>query len=208
MNLHAGAVDFAYRFFASFEVMNSHISPRNQFNVWLLALAAAVTPVVATAQSAGDMVRIEGKVQSGQERKKLPNTTADQVTEDRTILLTITGKAKSPETRTGTWVAYGRDMKKHDLQVLDRGDIKIDLSAGPQTFESKKFSTTYTPEHSVSSDHMGTTGRGKNAHQTLPQTKRVEAEGKKFAGYVVTVKDGDKVVGQFSDPMGLETQVK
>jgi hypothetical protein len=187
--------------------MNIHSSPGIRFK--LLAMAVALMPVGAIAQVAGaDMVRVEGRVQSEQDRKNLKNTMADQVTQGKTIILTITGKAKTPETRTGTWVAYAHDLKKHGAtEELDRGEFKIDFSSGPQTVETKKIDITYTPEHSVSSGRMNTVGRG-NTQTRYPQNKRVEAQGKKFAGYIVTVKDGDKVVGTYSEPPGFSPQAK
>jgi hypothetical protein len=161
----------------------------------LVATIAALVPFTASAQvSPNDYVRIEGRVQTEQDRKDLKGTTVDEVTQGKTLFITISGKPKTPETRTGTWTLYGRDLKGHDIEVLEHGDFKVDLSAGPQKVESKKASTTYTPEHA---------GGGKKGNG-----KKVEAEGKRFAGYVVTVKDGDKVVGQLSDPPGLQGTAK
>lgn len=162
---------------------------------------AALHPLSAQVVGSNDAVRIEVRVQTEQERKDIKSTTVDTVTQHKSLLITISGKAKSPETRTGKWTAYGRDLKGRDLEVLESGDFKIGLANGPQKIESKKVSTTYTPEHSV----LSTSGSSRSRRTTA---KKVEAEGKKFAGYVVTVKDGDKVVGQWADPPGLEREKK
>ena len=173
-------------------------SPGSRGKAWLIALAATVSlsPFTAFAQSAGDLVRVEVRVQSEQDRAGNKGTTVDTVTQSKTLIITINGKAKSPETRKGTWIAYGRELKPgSDLSTLEQGEFKVDLAAGPQKVESKTITTKYTPEH------YGEGGnRGKN--------NKVQAEGKKFAGYVVTVKEGDKVVGQISDPPGLQSRAK
>lgn len=177
--------------------MTSVSSPRSCVRAWLCSITAIVSllPLAARAQSAADLVRIEVRTQSEQDRAGNKGTTVDTVTQSKTLLITINGKAKSPETRAGTWVAYGRDMKGNDYSILEQGEFKIDLAAGPQKIESKKITTTYTPEH-----YGEGAKRGKN--------NKVEAEGKKFVGYMVTVKDGDKVVGHVSDPPGLQGRVK
>jgi hypothetical protein len=179
----------------------SSSSPGIRISAWPFVLTALATlmPFATVAQvSPSDLVRIECRVQSEQDRKAIKGTTADEVTQYKSLMITINGKAKSPETRTGTWVAYGRDMKgkASDLEVLEQGEFKVDLAAGPQKIESKRVSTTFTPEHS---------GGGDGKHG---KSKKVEAEGKKYVGYVVTVKDGDKVVGQISDPPGLQSRAK
>jgi hypothetical protein len=153
--------------------------------------------LAAMGQTSSDLVRVEVRVQSEQDRKSIKGTTTDEVTQYKSLFITINGKAKSPETRTGTWIAYGRDLKgkPSDLEVLEQGEFKVDLSAGPQKIESKKISTTYTPEHSGGDSKKGKGGK-------------VEAAGKKYAGYVVTVKEGEKVVGQMADPPGLQPRAK
>ena len=154
---------------------------------------AFLAPFTANAQvSPNDYVRIEGRVETEQDRKDIKGTRVDEVTQGKTLFITITGKPKTPETRTGTWALYGRDAKGHDVEILEHGDFKINLSGGPQKIETTKATATYTPEHSSG---------GKKG-------KKVEAEGKRFAGYVVTVKDGDKIVGQISDPPGLQEKMK
>ena len=155
------------------------------------AMAAAPR---AGAQSTNDRVRIEVRVQSDSDRKDLKGTTADTVTQNKILNITISGKAKSPETRTGKWTAYGRTMKGKDITVLDSGEFKIDLASGPQRIESKRITTTSTPEHSVVS------GSGRSSRSRV---KKVEGEGTKYIGYSVVVKDGATVVGETADPTGI-----
>lgn len=166
----------------------------------LVAVSVVFAPL-ASAQTANDLVRVEVRVQTDQERKDIKSTTVDTVTQHKSLFITISGKAKAPETRTGKWIAYGRDLKGRALDVLESGEFKVDLASGPQKIESKKVSTTYTPDHAV----VSTSGSSRSRRTTA---KKVAAEGKKFAGYVVTVKDGDKIVGQWADPPGLERETK
>ena len=161
-------------------------------------------PFAATAQigTGNDAVRIEVRAQTGQERKDIKSTTADTVTQHQTLTITLSGKAKSPETRTGKWTAYGRSLKGNDLTTLDSGDFKVDLANGAQRIESKKVTATYTPEHaSVSSSRSRSGGSSRSG------VKKTPAEGTKFIGSGVVVKDGDKIVGQLFGPSGLKAEV-
>jgi hypothetical protein len=202
--------------------MNIRLSPRFHFKAAVLAFAFAAFPLFASAQVSGnDLVRIDAHLQLEQSKSetaqpKAPNMSqgmgrmpqgfgAETVTKGKTIMITISGKPKTPETRTGTWVAFAREGKGQP-EVIDQGDFKIDLSAGPQKVESNKISITSTKQKGPSGfgSPMGSGYGGR------PQMggRRPEAEGKKFVGYVVTVKDGEKIVGQFADPQGLENRLK
>ncbi len=166
-----------------------------------ILLTAASNWLPAQMIAGSDAVRVEVRVQSDQHRKDIKGTSADTVEQSRSLFITLSGKARSPETRVGKWIAYARDVKTNDLAVLESGEFKVDLSAGSQKVESKKIETTFTPDHSV----VSTTGSSRSRRTTA---KKVEGEGKKFAGYIVTIKDGSTVVGQWADPPGLERAVK
>lgn len=172
-----------------------------------LALTLAFAPTVVRAQgvSGNDFVRIEVRVQSEQDRKDIAKTTTDTVTQHKTLTILLSGKAKSPETRSGKWTAYGRSLKGNGITVLASGEFKVDLSNGGQTVESKKISTTYTPEHSVISTKRGRSNNGKRptSHTTA---KKVAAEGAKFIGIAVVVRDSGTVVGEYFDPSGLKAE--
>ena len=146
-----------------------------------------------------DYVRVEVRVQTGQERKEGKGNAADTVTQQKTLHITLSGKARTPETRKGTWQAYGRDVKDNAIVPLKSGTFDVDFSKGAQKVESAQITTTYTPEHSSGS------GSGKGGG-SKGGSKKVPAEGKKFAGYGVTVKEGEKVVGEFFDPAGLKAE--
>lgn len=166
--------------------------------VALVALVA-LNPPTLRAQAANDRVRIEVRVQSQQDRKDIKGSSADTVTQKKSLFIAISGKPKSPETRTGKWTVYGRDLKDRDVTVLESGEFKIELPAtGQQKIESKVVSTTSTPEHSIASK---SSGRGRS-----PKAKKVEASGTKYIGYGVVVKEGDQIVGEMFDPMGLKQQ--
>jgi len=112
---------------------------------------------LASAQTIplNDRVRIEVRVQSRQDRKDIAQSTADTVTQHETLNIALSGKAKSPETRMGTWTVYGRSFKGNDIVVIESGEFKVDFSGGVQKIESKQVSTTYTPMHSVVSKSRG-----------------------------------------------------
>lgn len=179
--------------------MNSKSLLSAGFTLLVACLAGASAQMVP----ANDRVRIEVRVASEQDRKEIAKTSADTVTQHKTLNISITGKPKSPETRTGKWTAYGHSAKGHDYTAIESGEFKIDLSnQGRQTVESKKVSTTYTPEYSVVS--RGRSGGGGGGRS---KAKKVEATGTKYAGYIIEVKDGANVAGQAADPMGLPKEV-
>jgi len=166
-----------------------------------LALNAA--PLFAQLVTGNELIRIEARTISEQDRKDLVNTTADTITQRKSLQITLAGKAKDPENRTGKWIAYGHSSKGHDVSVLETGEFKLDL-ANPlrrQTVESKVITTTYTPEHSV----VTRTSSSRSRRSTTRATK-VEASGTKFAGFAVIIKDGNKIVGEFYDPSGLKQE--
>lgn len=167
----------------------------------LLALPAARAEIV----SGNDLVRIEVRVESEQDRKDLAKTTTDTVTQHKTLLIALSGKAKSPETRTGKWTAYGRSLKGNDITVVQSGEFKVSLANGAQHVESMKVRTTYTPEHAVLSTKR-VRNSGGTGTTTRTTAKKVEATGTKFIGYVVVVTDGGRVVGEYSDPAGLKAE--
>ncbi len=167
----------------------------------LVFLALASHPMRAQGVSGNDYVRIEVRVESDQHRKDIAKTTADTVTQFKTLNIALNGKARSSETRTGKWTAYGRSLKGSDITALESGEFKVDLASGSQKIESKKVSTTYTPEHATVS-----TSRGRSGGTSRTTAKKVAAEDTKFIGFGVVVKDGEKIVGEYYDPPGLKAE--
>jgi hypothetical protein len=163
----------------------------------LLTLAAPLR--TAQAQMGADNVRIEVKVESENEKTKpaagakgKPDPTTHQ---DRTLTIMLSGKPRSPETRTGKWTVYSKDAKDKDIASADSAEFKLDLPAsGQQKVESKKVSLTFTPAHIEG-------GGGKAVG------KKVEATGNKYYGYSIIIKDGEKVVGESYDPPGLKQEL-
>ncbi len=166
------------------------------------ALIALALPLTTHAQSISpnDRVRVEVRTASESDRKEIKGASADTVTQFKTLTILVSGKAKTPETRIVKWTAYGRDAKDRDVSAIETGEVKLDLpTAGQQTIESKRISTTYTPEHSAGSKGKG----GSSGGGSGSRSKKVEASGKKYAGYTVQVLDGSTVVGEASDPQGI-----
>ena len=89
------------------------------------------------------------------------------------------------------------------MSTLESGEIKLALVDDRQTAESKRISNTYTPEHSVVSKSSGRS----ISRRRRPKVTQVAATGVKFAGYSVEVLDGGRVVGEASDPSGIEQSV-
>lgn len=182
--------------------------------LWLVPILCHGQQIV----TGNEQVRVEVRVATEQERKDLKNTSADEVTQYKTLLIQLSGKEKSPETRKGKWIAYGRSLKSNDLEELESGEFALDLSTnGQQKVESKRVSTSYTPEHAEVSrgggKKNGGAAGGGGANQggrggNQPRAKKVAAEGKKFAGYGVIIKDGDKIVGRYFDPAGIEQEAR
>ena len=171
----------------------------------LTALASGVlflTPAQGEIIPASELVRIDVRVQSDQDRKDIAKTTTDTVTQHKTLNITLSGKAKSPETRTGKWTVYARDLKGKDITALESSDFKVDFSGGAQTVESKKVSTTYTPEHSTVSS-----SRSRSGGSSRSSTKKTPGTGAKYIGFGVVVTDGGKTVGEYFDPAGLKAEI-
>ena len=167
-----------------------------------LVIALNYAAPAARSETSNDTVRIDVRVQSEQDRKDIAKTTADTVIQRKTLNITLSGKAKSPETRTGKWTVYARDLKGKDTTALESGEFKIDFSAGAQKIESKKVSTTYTPEHSTVS-----TSRIRSGGSSRSSAKKTPAAGAKYIGFGVVVTDGGKTVGEYFDPAGLKAEI-
>jgi hypothetical protein len=139
-----------------------------------------------------DRVRVQVKVQSETERKNLKGTHTDQITEHKTLVIRLTGKSKDPETRAVRWTVFGKDLVTNKMTTLGTEEITLALAAdGSQTTTSKRISATHTPDHILS-------------HGKKREGGKVAAEGVKYLGYAVQVRDGEKIVGEASDPPGVE----
>jgi hypothetical protein len=137
-------------------------------------------------------------VQSENKRSKAtPKDNFETTKEDRTLEIEISGKPKSPETRTGKWFIYGRDGKDRSLTIVESGDFKLELPAsGPQKIESTKASMSFTPEHNPPAGGKGAKG----------PAKKIEATGTKYIGYGVVVNEGTTVVGEVYEPLGVKAE--
>jgi hypothetical protein len=171
---------------------------------WLLVFLGAAT-VQAQMIPANDRVRVEVRVATDSDRKDLANTTANQVTQEKTLAISLSGKSRERETRVVRWTAYGRNLKSNNLHPLATGEFKLALDPqGKQTATSKEVKTTYTPEHAVvTRDNRRSRLNNNDNRNSVPRTKNVPAEGNKYVGYSVQVLDGAKVVGEASDPVGI-----
>lgn len=162
-------------------------------------------PLHAQMPSPAEMVSVEVRAVSDTDRKEIKGTSADTVTQHRTLEILLRGKPKTPETRVVKWVAFGRDLKDKDVSVLERGEFPLDLSdRGMQRMQSNKVSTTSTAAHVVSK------GRGGNRNNKNANFRgsKVPASGTKYAGYGVQVREGNKILGEAYDPAGLKAQMK
>ena len=139
-----------------------------------------------------DRVRVQVTVQTETERKNLKGTHTDRITEHRTLAIRLTGKILNPETRMARWTIYGKDLQTNKITTLGTEEVPLALGQdGTQAVASKRISTTFTPDHILS--------HGKNR-----EAGKVAAEGVKYLGYAVHVSHGEKIVGEASDPPGVD----
>lgn len=168
----------------------------------LFLVSAIAIPSVGFSQTvqSNDRVRVEVRVITDTDHKDIKNANVDTVTQKKELVILLSGKAKPNDTRVVKWAAYGRNLKSNDVMELDSGEAKVAFdSVGQQKVETRAISTTYTPAHAV-------TSRGSGRRGSTPRGKKVEAEGKKFAGYIVRVMEGATVVGEAADPVNLAQQ--
>ena len=119
-------------------------------------LLATLFPTAhAQVVTGNDYVRIEVRVQTGQDRKSEKGKREDTVTQQKTLNITLSGKARTPETRKGTWQAYGRDVK-----------------AAPQDPK-----TLYSALSVAAASHDGGVYRSQDAGQTWSRFDKVQVHG-------------------------------
>ncbi len=169
----------------------------------VLVALALVLPFTAGAQmlSSNERVRVVVSLSSANQIKDIKGSSTDTVTQNKTLNIVLSGVPRSGENRVIKWAAYGRDLKSHTLSTIASGSIPVALVNNTQKAESKGISTTYTPEHSEVSKSSGRSSRSKS------KPKKVPASGVKFVGYSVQVLDGNRVVGEASEPIGIKQEV-
>ena len=90
------------------------------------------------------------------------------------------------------WTVFGKDLATNKMTTLGTEEFALALAAdGSQTATSKRISTTHTPDHILS-------------HVKKREGGKMAAEGVKYLGYAVQVRDGEKIVGEASEPPGVE----
>lgn len=165
------------------------------------ALALLWTPSVSVAQTLNDRVRVEVRVQSSSERsskeKETPGAPPDTITSQKKLEIAISGKPKTPETRTGKWTIFGKDVNSRETSVLGSGDFAIELPVNGQQEVVSNTITTTAP--------LTRAPRAPRSRDGKKEEKNEKAE-VKYYGYSVVVKEGDTVVGEYYDPASLKTQ--
>jgi hypothetical protein len=158
-----------------------------------LVITLACSPILCAQTVPGsDRIRVQVTVQTETERKNLKGTHADRITEHKTLAIRLTGKVQNPETRVIRWTVYGKDLQTNKITTLGTEDVLLALGQdGTQAIAGKRVSTTFTPDHILS--------HGKNR-----EGGKVAAEGVKYLGYAVHVRHGEKIVGEASDPPGVD----
>ena len=159
--------------------------------------------------ASNDRVRVEVRAETDTDRKDLKGTTSDTITQNKSLVIRITGKAASPEKRVVKWTVFGVNVGTNRVTTLDSGQFPLSLDArGEQTMESKRVSTTYTPDHSVVSRNKSKGRNNRGSNRSTVKTTRVDAKGTKYLGYAVKVMDGTSVVGEISVPPGIAARAK
>lgn len=158
----------------------------------IFVVALTGSPPLRGQLPGSDRVRIQVTVQTENERKNLKGTHTDRITEHKTLAIRMTGKILNPENRVVRWTIYGKDLQSNKIATLGTEEFPLVLGQdGSQAVASKRVSTTFTPDHILS--------HGKNR-----EGGKVAAEGVKYLGYAVQVRDGEKIVGEASDPLGVD----
>jgi hypothetical protein len=159
----------------------------------VLAITLSFLPgLCAQALPGSDRIRVQVTVQTETDRKNLKGTHTDRITEHKTLTIRLTGKVQNPETRVVRWTVYGKDLQTNKITTLGTEEAPVVLGHdGTQAVASKRVSTTFTPDHILS-------------HGKKREGGKVAAEGVKYLGYAVQVRDGEKIVGEASDPPGVD----
>jgi hypothetical protein len=160
----------------------------------IFGICCAIPAANLYAQSApgSDRVRVEVTEDTKTDRENIKGTHTDRLTVHKTLQLRLTGKPKSPETRVVRWTIYGKNLPANDLATVATDQFSLSLAAdGTQAVTTKRATMTHTPDHILS-------------HGKKREGGKVAAQGAKYLGYVVQVFDGEKLVGEKSDPPGLE----
>jgi hypothetical protein len=176
-----------------------------KFLAFVLGAAFAAAPA-CFAQGGNDYVVVNVRVDAKTDQKDIPNSTASTKTQNENVQIQLSGKPKSPETRTVKWYIFGKDVRSNAVKALESGEEALSLSASGQQVIQKKATTTFTPDHTVV--ERNNNNNNNQNQNNRPNSRRVQGEGVKYVGYVVIVKDGDKVVGKASTGQELEKEAK
>jgi hypothetical protein len=159
------------------------------------------------AQGANDYVRVDVRVDAKTDQKDIANSTAKTKTQHENVLIQLSGKPKSPESRSVKWYIFGKDERSNAVKALESGEEALALNgAGQQTIQ-KSATTTYTPDHTVV-ENANRNNNNQNNNNNRPNVRKVQGEGVKYVGYVVIVKDGNNIVGKASSGQELEKEAK
>lgn len=157
--------------------------------VFLTCAVSAATPVSLRVQATGGDSHedIKGSNESSHHQKK-------------NIEATVSNMGKEPvEALTVKLYAFGRDQKTEKTVIFQTAENTIALAPGKSAMTPFEVTTTYTPEHFVTSRSGG--GSGKKGRTT---TKRVPGEGVRLIGYGVQVVQGGTVLAEEFQPRGLK----
>jgi hypothetical protein len=186
-----------------------HQTPKTNMKIKLIAMvlgAAFAAAPACFAQGANDYVRIDVRVEAKTDQKDIPNSTANTKTQHETVMIQLSGKPKSPESRTVKWYIFGKDVRSNAVKALESGEEALALSGSGQQVITKTATTTFTPDHTVV--ERPNNNNNNNNNNNRGNSRRVEGEGVKYVGYVVIVKDGNNIVGKASTGMELEKEAK
>lgn len=167
----------------------------NLRTILLPTAAALVLAAQLHAQSRNDMIKAEVQTKLVVDRE-MKGGRVSETKQLVTLQIALSGRPKNPETRTGVWTIYARDVEDRIVTALETGKFTVALSGtGQQKLESTEAAAESTPAR------VEVTGGGNN-----PQSKKIPATGVKYIGYSVVIKDGDKVVGELYSAASLKAE--
>ena len=161
---------------------------------FLCALCAGFTHTAA-AQSSPVMLRV--KATAGDSHDRIKNSSASVHHQKKELTASLTNMSREEQKGlTVKWYAFGREVTNEKVVLISSASNPVILppaKAGTDTFSA---SSTYTPDHFVSSS-----SRSKTSGKTRTSVKKVAGTGTKMIGWgVQIVRDGKVLAEEFQPP--------
>ena len=163
-------------------------------------LSSTLLMFLACAVHAATPVSLRVQATGGDSHEDIKGSNESSHHQKKNVEATVSNMGKEPmEALTVKFYAFGRDQKTEKTVIFQTAEKKIAIEPGKPAMTPFEVTTTYTPEHFVSSRTGG--GSGKKSRTT---TKKVPGEGIRLIGYGVQVVQGGTVLAEDFQPRGLK----